>query len=151
MYFPVIRNNRCNNWLDTAFNDLFDMDWTPRHVATAPAVNVKESDTAFTMDIAAPGLKKEFCTVNINNEGNLVVKIENKSHHEAKPAEGEKPTHHYLRREFSYANYEQTYTLPEEVDKEAITAKVEDGILTIELPKLAPEPAKKMDRVIEIG
>ncbi len=49
MYFPVIRNNR-NNWLDTAFNDLFDMDWTPRHVTTAPAVNVKESDNAFTME-----------------------------------------------------------------------------------------------------
>ena len=150
MYFPVIRNNRCNNWLDTAFNDLFDMDWTPRHVATAPAVNVKESDTAFTMDIAAPGLKKEFCTVNINNEGNLVVKIENKSEHEEKSEEGEKK-HHYLRREFSYASYEQAYTLPDEVDKDAISAKVEDGILTINLPKLAPEPEKKMDRTIEIG
>ena len=149
MYFPVIRNNHCNHWLDTAFNDLFDMDWAPRHVGTAPAVNVKESDTAFTMEVAAPGLKKEFCTVNINNEGNLVVKIENKAEHEDKPAEGEK--HHYLRREFSYTNYEQTYILPDEVDKEAISAKVEDGILTIDLPKLAPEPAKKMDRTIEIG
>ena len=148
MYFPVIRNNR-NNWLDTAFNDLFDMDWTPRHVTTAPAVNVKETDTAFTMEVAAPGLKKEFCKVNINNEGNLVVKIENKAEHEDKSAEGEK--HHYLRREFSYTNYEQTYILPDEVDKEAISAKVEDGILTIALPKLAPEPEKKMDRAIEIG
>lgn len=148
MYFPVIRNNR-NNWLDTAFNDLFDMDWTPRHVTTAPAVNVKESDKAFTMEIAAPGLKKEFCSVNINNEGNLVVKIENKAQHEDKPQEGEK--HHYLRREFSYASYEQAYTLPDEVNRDAISAKVEDGILTIELPKLAPEPEKKMDRVIEIG
>ncbi len=148
MYFPVIRNNR-NNWLDTAFNDLFDMDWTPRHMTTAPAVNVKESDKAFTMEIAAPGLKKEFCSVNINNEGNLVVKIENKAQHEEKPQEGEK--HHYLRREFSYASYEQAYTLPDEVNKDAISAKVEDGILTIELPKLAPEPEKKMDRVIEIG
>ena len=148
MYFPVIRNNR-NNWLDCAFNDLFDMDWTPRHVTTAPAVNVKESDNAFTMEIAAPGLKKEFCSVNINNEGNLVVKIENKFQHEEKPAEGEK--HHYLRREFSYSNYEQTYILPEEVDKDAISAKVEDGILTIDLPKLAPEPEKKMDRVIDIA
>ena len=136
MYFPVIRNNR-NNWLDTAFNDLFDMDWTPRHVTTAPAVNVKESDNAYTMEIAAPGLKKEFCSVNINNEGNLVVKIENKASHEDKPEEGEKK-HHYLRREFSYASYEQAYTLPDEVDKEAISAKVEDGILTINLPKLAP-------------
>ena len=148
MYFPVIRNNR-NNWLDTAFNDLFDMDWTPRHVTTAPAVNVKETDKAFTMEIAAPGLKKEFCSVNINNEGNLVVKIENKAQHEEKPQEGEK--HHYLRREFSYASYEQAYTLPDEVNKDAISAKVEDGILTIELPKLAPQPEKKMDRVIEIG
>jgi HSP20 family protein len=125
------------------------MDWTPRHVTTAPAVNVKESDNAYTMEIAAPGLKKEFCSVNINNEGNLVVKIENKAQHEEKPQEGQK--HHYLRREFSYASYEQAYTLPDEVDKEAISAKVEDGILTINLPKLAPEPEKKMDRVIEIG
>ncbi len=147
MYFPVIRNNR-NNWLDTAFNDLFDMEWAPRHVTTAPAVNVKESDDAFTMEIAAPGLKKEYCTVNINNEGNLVVKIENKAQNEEKSDEGEKK-HHYLRREFSYASYEQA--LPEEVDTEHISAKVEDGILTIELPKLAPEPEKKMDRVIDIA
>ena len=149
MYFPVIRNNR-NNWLDTAFNDLFDMEWAPRHVTTAPAVNVKESDEAFTMEIAAPGLKKEFCSVNINNEGNLVVKIENKAQHEEKSEESEKK-HHYLRREFSYASYEQAYCLPEEVDTEHISAKVEDGILTIELPKLAPEPEKKMDRVIDIA
>ena len=149
MYFPVIRNNR-NNWLDTAFNDLFDMDWTPRHVTTAPAVNVKESDKAFTMEIAAPGLKKEFCSVNIDNEGNLVVKIENKAEHEEKSDE-EGKTHHYLRREFSYANYEQTYVLPENVNKEGISAKVEDGILTIELPKLTTEQEKKLDRVIEIA
>lgn len=151
MYFPVIRNNRSNNWLDTAFNDLFDMDWAPRHVATSPAVNVKESDEAFTMEIAAPGLKKEFCSVNINNEGNLVVKIESKAKSEDESnADGEKK-HHYLRREFSYASYEQAYTLPDEVNKEAISAKVEDGILTINLPKLAPEPEKKMDRTIEIA
>ena len=150
MYFPVIRNNR-NNWLDTAFNDLFDMDWAPRHVTTAPAVNVKESDKAFTMEVAAPGLKKEFCKVNINNEGNLVVKIEKKAEHEDKCCKDECEKFHYVRREFSYTNYEQTYILPDEVDKEHISAKVEDGILFIELPKLAPEPEKKMDRVIDIA
>ena len=149
MYFPVIRNNR-NNWLDTAFNDLFDMDWTPSRVATAPAVNVKESEKAFTMEVAAPGLKKEFCKVNINDEGNLVVKIENKAEHEEKSCK-EEEKFHYVRREFSYTNYEQTYILPDEVDKEHISAKVEDGILSIELPKLAPEPEKKMDRAIEIA
>ncbi len=151
MYFPVIRNNCRNNWLDSAFNDLFDMDWTPRHVTTAPAVNVKESDKAFTMEVAAPGLKKEFCTVNINSDGNLVVKIENKAEHEDKSCKQEGEKCHYVRREFSYTDYEQTYILPDEVDKDAISAKVEDGILTIDLPKLAPESEKKMDRTIEIG
>ena len=150
MYFPVIRNNR-NNWLDTAFNDFFGLDWTPCNNATAPAVNVKESEKAFTMEVAAPGLKKEFCKVNINNDGNLVVKIENKTEHEDKSCKEECEKFHYVRREFSYTNYEQTYILPDEVDKEHISAKVEDGILSIELPKLAPEPEKKVDRVIEIG
>ena len=150
MYFPVIRNNN-RNWLDTAFNDFFDTDWMPRTATTAPAVNVKESDKAFTMEVAAPGLKKEYCKVNINEDGNLVVKIEHKAQHEDKSCEKECEKYHYVRREFSYTNYEQTYILPDEVDKEHISAKVEDGILSIELPKLAPEPEKKMDRVIEIG
>ena len=150
MYFPVIRNNN-RNWLDTAFNDFFDTDWMPRTATTAPAVNVKESDKAFTMEVAAPGLKKEYCKVNINEDGNLVVKIEHKAQHEDKSCEKECEKFHYVRREFSYTNYEQTYILPDEVDKEHISAKVEDGILSIELPKLASEPEKKMDRVIEIG
>ncbi len=109
------------------------------------------NEKAFTMEVAAPGLKKEFCKVNINNEGNLVVKIENKAEHEEKSCKDKGEQCHYIRREFSYTNYEQTYILPDEVDKEAISAKVEDGILSIELPKLAPEPEKKMDRTIEIG
>lgn len=149
MLFPVIRNNNRNNWLDTAFNDFFETDWMPRTASTAPAVNVKESEKAFTMEVAAPGLKKEYCKVNINNEGNLVVKIEHKAEHEDKQPEAEQ--FHYVRREFSYTNYEQTYILPDEVDKEHISAKVEDGILTVELPKLAPEAEKKYDRTIEIG
>ena len=149
MYYPVIRNNSCN-WLDRAFNDLFDVDWTPRRVNTAPAVNVKESDTAFTMEVAAPGLKKEFCRVNINDEGNLVVKIESKAEKETQSDKEEKKFH-YVRREFSYSNYEQTYILPEEVDKERISASVNDGILSIELPKLAKEEPKKENREIEIA
>ena len=150
MLFPVIRNNS-RNWLDTAFNDFFDTDWMPRTAPTAPAVNVKESDKAFTMEVAAPGLKKEFCQVNLNEDGNLVVKIEHKAKTEDKSANEEGEKFHYVRREFTYTNYEQTYILPDEVDKEHISAKVEDGILTVELPKLAPEPEKKYDRVIEIG
>ncbi|MBQ6659430.1 MAG: Hsp20/alpha crystallin family protein, partial [Prevotella sp.] len=59
--------------------------------------------------------------------------------------------HHYLRREFSYSNYEQTYSLPENVDKEHISAKVEDGILSIELPKMTKEEEKKQQKLIEVS
>lgn len=141
MMYPVIRNN----WLDNAFDDFFNTDWMPRMNTTAPAVNVRENEKAFVMDIAAPGLKKEFCRVNIDKDGNLVVKIENKMEH--KDADKKE---HYLRREFSYSNYEQAYSLPENVDKEHIGAKVEDGILSITLPKITKEEVK-IDRQIEIG
>ena len=58
--------------------------------------------------------------------------------------------HHYLRREFSYSNYEQSYTLPEDVDKTGIAAKVENGILTVTLPKVKKEE-KKLAKAIEIS
>jgi HSP20 family protein len=106
----------------------------PRANATAPAVNVKESKDAYTMEVAAPGIKKEYCRVSINNDGNLSVAIENKAEHKH-----EDKQHHYLRREFSYTNYEQNYTLPDDVEKDKIAAKVEDGILTITMPKLAKQ------------
>ena len=141
MMYPVIRNN----WLDNAFKDFFDTEWMPRMNTTAPAVNVKETDKAYVMHIAAPGMKKEFCRINIAKDGNLVVKIENKLAHKQ-----EDKKEHYLRREFSYSNYEQAYVLPENVDKDHIAAKVEDGILTVTLPKLSKEQVS-VDRQIEIG
>jgi HSP20 family protein len=116
----------------------------PRANTTAPAVNVKEDEKAYTMEVAAPGIKKEFCRVNINDDGNLNIAIENKMEHKE-----EEKKHHYIRREFSYTNYEQSYTLPEDVDKENISAKVEHGILTVTLPKLTKEEVKSA-RAIEI-
>jgi HSP20 family protein len=116
----------------------------PRANTTAPAVNVKEDEKAYTMEVAAPGIKKEFCRVNINDDGNLNIAIENKMEHKE-----EEKKHHYLRREFSYTNYEQSYTLPEDVDKENISAKVEHGILTVTLPRLTKEEAKPA-RAIQI-
>ncbi|MBR6439465.1 MAG: Hsp20 family protein [Bacteroidales bacterium] len=123
---PVFKNS----WFPTVFDDFLNTDFMPRANSTAPAVNVKEDEKAYTMEVAAPGIKKEFCRVNINEDGNLCVAIENKTEHK----EGDHK-HHYLRREFSYTNYEQSYTLPEDVDSEQISAKVENGILTVVLPK----------------
>ena len=134
-----------NSWFPTVFEDFLNNDFMPRANTTAPAVNVRVDDKAYTMEVAAPGIKKEFCRVSINDEGNLHVAIENKVEHKE-----EEKKHHYLRREFSYTNYEQAYTLPEDVDKDHIEAKVEHGILTVTLPRMQKE-VKKLSRNINIG
>ena len=136
---------RTNGWLPTVFEDFFNNDFMPRVNTTAPAVNVKEDESAYTMELAAPGIKKEYCRVSINDDGNLCIAIENKMEHK-----DEDKKHHYLRREFSYSNYEQNYMLPEDVDKEGIAAKVENGILTVTLPKVKKEE-KKEAKAIEIS
>ncbi|MBP5381464.1 MAG: Hsp20/alpha crystallin family protein [Bacteroidaceae bacterium] len=133
------------SWFPTVFDEFMNSDIMPHVSATAPAVNVKESEQEYTMEVAAPGIKKEYCRVHINDEGNLSVAIENKMEHKE-----EDKKQHYLRREFAYTNYQQTYTLPEDVNKEGISAKVENGILTVVLPKTKKEEAK-VSRMIEIA
>jgi HSP20 family protein len=134
-----------NSWIPTVFNDFMDTDFMPRTSSTAPAVNVKEDEKAYTLEMAAPGLKKEYCRVSVNEDGNLCVAIENKMEHKE-----EDKKQHYLRREFSYSNFEQSYTLPDDVKKEEISAKVENGILTVTMPKETKEEQKKATRAIEI-
>ena len=136
---------RSNNWIPAVFNDLFNTEFLPKVSATAPAINVKESDKAYTVELAAPGMKKEDFNVHINDEGNLVVKMENKNE-----AKEEDKTTRYLRREFSYSKFEQTLILPDDVKKDAISAKVENGVLTVELPKLVEEKVK-LSRQIDIA
>ena len=134
-----------NTWFPTVFDEFMNSDFTPStKTTTAPAVNVKEDETAYTMEVAAPGIKKEYCRVTLNEEGNLAIAIENKVEHKE-----EDKKQHYLRREFSYTNYQQNYLLPEDVVKEKISAKVENGILTVTLPKVAKEA--KVSKSIEIS
>ena len=135
---------RTNNWIPAVFNDLFNTDFMPKMSATAPAINVKESATAYTVELAAPGMKKEDFNVHINDEGNLIIKMEQKQEQKE-----EDKSVRYLRREFSYTKYEQTLILPDDVDKEKISAKVEHGVLTVELPKVVEEKVK-VSRQIDI-
>ncbi|MBF1520588.1 MAG: Hsp20/alpha crystallin family protein [Prevotella salivae] len=142
MLFPVIRTN--NDWLDNAFNDFFSDNALSRMNATAPAVNVKVNENGYVMEVAVPGIKKEFCRVNIDDKGNLEIAIENKLEHKE-----EEKKEHYLRREFSYSNYQQSYVLPDDVDREKVSAKVLDGVLEIALPRVRKEE-QKVQRNIEI-
>ena len=140
---PVMNSN---SWFPTVFDDFFNSDWMPKMKATAPAVNVKEDAKAYTMEVAVPGIKKEFCRVNINADGNLDIAIENKMEHKE-----EDKKQHYLRREFSYSNYQQTYVLPDDIVKDNIAAKVDDGVLTITMPKFTKDDVKKIQRQIDIA
>ena len=135
---------RTNNWIPAVFNDFFDTDYMPRANSTAPAINVKETDKAYVVELAAPGMKKEDFNVHINDEGNLIIKMEKKDEKKE-----EDKSARYLRREFSYSKFEQTLLLPDDVKKEDITAKVEHGVLTVELPKVVEEKAK-VSRQIDI-
>ena len=145
MLFPVL-----NDWFDNDFNDGFMNGVLRRANATAPAVNVKEDNEKYTMEVAVPGIKKEYVRVSLDADGNLNLAIENKLEHKEEEPKQEEHKEHYLRREFSYSNYQQTYTLPDDVDKTIIAAKVADVILTITQPMMTKEDEKKSGRDIEI-
>ncbi len=138
---PVMNRNL---WMPDEFNDFFDTDFMPRVNATAPAINVKESEKDYTVELAAPGLTKDDFNVNIDHDGNLHIKIENKSN-----SKEEDKKSHYLRREFSYSKYEQTLLLPDDVEKDKISASVNNGVLTVDLPKIE-KTTEKEARKIEI-
>lgn len=121
---------RTNDWMPNVFNDFFDTDFMPRINATAPAINVIETEKDYKVELAAPGMRKDDFQVHINNEGNLSIKMESKKENE------QKEKGRYLRREFSYSKYEQTLILPDDVEKDKISAKVTDGVLTVTLPKV---------------
>ena len=138
---PVLNRN---SWMPEVFNDFFTNDFMTRANATAPAINVKESDREYTVELAAPGLKKEDFNVNIDRDGNLHIHMESKNE-----SKEEDKKSHYLRREFSYSKFEQTLLLPDDVDKDCIEAKVNDGVLTVSLPKLE-KVAEKTVKQIEV-
>jgi HSP20 family protein len=136
---------RTNSWIPAVFNDLFYNDVMPKTNATAPAINVKENDKAYTVEVAAPGMTKDDFNVHINDEGNLVIKMEQKNEKKE-----EDKNSRYLRREFSYSKYEQTLILPDDVKKDDISAKVDNGVLTVVLPKMVEEKVK-VSRQIDIA
>ena len=135
---PVMRNS----WMPEVFNDFFDTDFMPRTNATAPAINVKETEHQYTVELAAPGMKKDDFCINIDDDGNLHIKMEQKNE-----KKDESKKEHYLRREFSYSKFEQTLILPDDVDKEKIGASVNNGVLNVDLPKVEKKEEKTMRQI----
>lgn len=140
---PTRKNNP--NWLPNIFNDFFDNDWMVKANATAPSINVIESDKDYQVEVAAPGMTKEDFNIHLNENSNLVISMEKRQTNE-----DDNQNKHYLRREFSYSKFEQALILPDNVVKEKIKANVSNGVLTITIPKQTPEERIKVNRVIEI-
>lgn len=121
---------RSQNWLPGIFNDFFGNEWIEKASANAPAINIIENDQNYKVEVAAPGLTKDDFNVKIGQENQLVVSMEKKQESKEDDKNGK-----YLRREFSYSHFQQSMLLPENVEKDKIEAKVENGVLSILIPK----------------
>lgn len=139
----MLPTRRSQNWLPGIFNDFFGNEWMEK--STSPAINIIENDKEYKVELAAPGLTKEDFNVRVTEENQLVVTMEKKQEQKDEQQDGR-----YLRREFSYSKYQQTLLLPDNVEQDKITASVQHGVLSILIPKVAPEAEKPQERSIEI-
>ena len=142
---PARRNNQ--NWLPSIFNEFFDNEWLEKRNTTAPAVNIIENEDEFRIEVAAPGMTKEDFHVDVNPDNELVISMEKKNEEKE---EDPKKKGTYLRREFSYSRFQQSLLLPDNVETEKISAKVEHGVMTIDIPKKKVEEKAPASRRIEI-
>ena len=136
---------RTNNWLPSIFNDFFGNEWMESNTKLTPAINIKQDEKGFIVEVAAPGMQKEDCNITIEEDNNLIISFEKKNQSEDKDEKGT-----YLRREFSYTQFQRRMILPDNVEKDKITANVENGILTITIPELKEKEKITTSRRIEI-
>jgi HSP20 family protein len=134
-----------NPFFPSVWNDLFESNYlTPQTSAqrgiTVPAVNIKETENNYLVEMASPGMKKEDFKINLEDDV-LSISAEMKSEHEETGTQ-------YTRKEFSFSSFKREFTLPETADTDDITANYFDGILTITIAKkeeAKPKPAKLIE------
>ena len=140
---------RNQDLMPSLFNELLDWNnWnncTLDEHYTMPKMNVTESDKDYELELCVPGLSKEDLNLSIDSDNNLVVEMVQKEE-----KKDEKKDRHFLRHEFNELQFKQLLSLPENVKKEEITAKVEHGILRITLPKFTEQEKKALMQHIEI-
>ncbi|MDR1456236.1 MAG: Hsp20/alpha crystallin family protein [Tannerella sp.] len=133
------------NWLPGIFNDFFGNEWVERPSVASPSVNIIENEKEYKVEIAAPGLTKKDFRIDVHDDNRLIVSVEKKSE-----TRDEDKGNKYLRREFTFSSFRQSMILPDNVDKDQIRAKVEDGVLHIEIPKILKEEKAQAVKQIEI-
>ncbi len=138
------------NWLPSVFDDMFKTDWlggttNVNSIGTSiPAVNIQETEDMFKVEVAAPGKTREDFNIELDNDV-LTISAEEKKENETSEKNGR-----FTRKEFSYSNFKRSFSLPDTVNSEEISASYENGVLMINLPK--KEEAKvQPKRMIEIS
>jgi len=123
--------------IPSLFEELLNKDWLDSSLstwktsgATMPAVNVKETNDAFCIEVAAPGFKRDHFKVELQNDM-LTISSELQNEHQENGQDGD-----YTRREFSYQSFQRSFSLPENrVEGDKISARYTDGILKVMIPK----------------
>jgi len=139
----IVRRN--NLAFPSLMNEFFKPDWfggMERFENTLPAVNIKENDTDFELELAIPGQKKDDFKVEIDDSV-MTISMESKTEEATSDDQ-------YTRKEFSYRSFKRAFTLPETIDEDKIEASYLDGILKFRLPK-RDEALPKPKRTIAIG
>ena len=135
---------RYNNVFDALYDMFDDNAWISRTTGGAvPPINIIDSENQYELEFAVPGMKKEDFSIQFDTDNRLVVSAEKHS----KPLEEKR----YLRQSFGISTFRQSIIMPEDVDREKISARVDSGILYITLPKLKPEVVKPEVRTIGIA
>ncbi len=131
----LIRRNENYPALSNLFNDFFNrdwLDWTTRNFSdtntTLPSVNILEGTDSYEVDMAAPGLEKKDFRIELSH-GVLTISSEKKVEKESKNAK------QFMLREYSYQAFSRSFALPDTVESEKISAKYENGILKVAMPK----------------
>ena len=142
---PSIISNSNQGFFPSVLNDFFNDNWLmPQYHRTSPAINVTEDEKEFRVEVAAPGMTKDDFKLSLS-DNDIVISMEKKT-----DTNDEKKDKKYIRREFSYTKFEQRLLLPENVDKEAIAAQMNDGVLVINIPKKTEEQKAQECKCIEI-
>ncbi len=140
-----------NRKLAPTFRSLFDDFWgaddyftrrfTESPFTNMPAVNIKNNQEDYEIEVAAPGLSKDDFTVSI--DGNILnISCE-------KAERNEEKEDNFTREEFNYSTFSRSFALPDNVDSEDVEATYRDGVLTLKLKKLAV--ANSVSKTIEIS
>ncbi len=122
------------DWFGRDLNTLLDTNFNSG--MSLPAVNIRETNEAYLVEMAVPGMKRSDFTIDVDHD---VLTISSSVEEHGNTDEGA-----YTRREFGYSSFKRSFTLPESVDDSGIRANYKDGLLKIHLPKKEEARPKPM-------